>query len=127
MSGKIISLLILITLVTVNVSGKDIIDYDELKFEENFYYNEDIVVYIFMIGLIENLSYFNELNIEGYEFNCKNVLFFTWKPGANFGFTMIDGGDTDMIVSYSDTQSDWSYKGYIGLNFICALQILKLC
>jgi hypothetical protein len=78
-----------------------------------------------MIGFIYNLTHFKQTNIEGYEFNCKNVWFFTWKPGYSFGYSNIKDGNTDMIVTYSDNQSDWSYTGYIGNNFICVLQILK--
>ena len=122
---KIITILTLITIFSVNVSGFNIIDSDNLRFEENISYNEEVSLYIFMIGFIENLSYFKQLNIEGYEFNCKNVLFLTWKPGSNIGLTKINNGDTDMILTYSDSQSDWRYKGYIGQDFIFAVQILK--
>ena len=124
LKGKLISLLLFI-LFTVNVSGYNDVYINDEQFEQNIIMNEEVSLYIFMIGLIENLTYFKQLSIKGYEFNCKNVWYFTIKPGESISYSNVRDGNTDMIVTYSDSKSDWSYKGYIRQNFICAVQILK--
>jgi hypothetical protein len=120
---------ILYLFILVSISYQPIIA-DEI-FDEIIDYNlnKTDISRVFYVGGIYNSSYseiyINDTLWKIHSFNCSKVLLIAiWKI---FPFFMIlKDGFPMSIVESSNESFDIYYKGYIGNNFICTLQVIKI-
>jgi hypothetical protein len=86
-------------------------------------------VYIFYFGKIYNLSYseeyLNDTFVKIHRFNCTKVLVISWYIIFPTIIRIFKDGYPWVIYEASSSLFDFYYKGYIGDNFICAIQIFK--
>ena len=96
-------------------------------------FKDKLIIYKFMIGLIYDLSYFennvDNISSKGYEFKC---IFLMEIEIHNFGIPFFDikrNGESMSLLEktyeYDDMIVETYYKGYIGKKFVCALKVVK--
>ncbi len=58
-------------------------------------------------------------------FNCKNVILIYWNTYGESETQKFDDGESHFIMNCTMWGMEYSYKGYIGNKFVCALQVVK--
>ena len=90
----------------------------------------EVRAYFFVIGSIYNLTY-EEVMIEEtltkiYRFNCTRVSIYYCIPRALFFFReKFNNGEGFSLFELSYNNIHFYHRGFIGENFVCALQVLK--
>jgi hypothetical protein len=114
--------LISILLLNFSVSGfnednQNISNYDYTKYS-----------YAFILGFIDNLTYYNISLIElyGYNFTCKNIILLNYHSIDGFKIEIMNDDENYYVWNLNlEDFAESEYRGLITNKFICCLQIHK--
>jgi hypothetical protein len=102
-----------------------------LNGEMYFNLNDVFEFYSFFLCFINNLSYFEidyYYNITGtyVKYNCISGILLEWDIINGFSVTKLSGKEVFFLIYLSSENINCNFIGYIGNNFICGVQVLKL-
>ena len=114
----LISILLLFNLSVLSYTGNE--DY---ILENDYKY-----AYLFVIGFINNLTYYEHsfFEIYGYNFTCKNVIVVSLSNVEGLTVDRINNNENYSVTHiYFENFAESDYKGLITNNFICCIQSHK--